>query len=297
MFYVRVLHVKCLCTQILESAYFLREKGIAEESHHQYTQLVQNLEDFIGKTFNDWVSTVEKELFKYLEVPLMSKCQHKHGMIDLSFNKTLLKLFGEMRYWERLRFEVPHYAGGIYKRCEELRMLRENILLIIRDYNRIINSLQPKERALFRERIRSLDKKILPGMTKLTWASDGILFFVIDCRSHAHKIRGMIEGYKFSNRSISANCRKVSEMLLVRLDGKRIYEGNQFEVDQQKHRKNVQHRIKEIHHEILNTMRKTSEVRTAITYGHMSNVSCFSSPSLPPLSFPPSPPPSPSPSQ
>ena len=110
-------------------------------------------------------------------------------MIEATFSKTLLKLFAEMHYWERLRFEVPHYATEIYHQCEDLRILRENVLLIVRDYNRIIGSLQPNERALFRERIKSLDKKIRPGMTKLTWASEGILeYFVNDCRTHAHKV-------------------------------------------------------------------------------------------------------------
>ena len=186
---------------------------------------------------------------------------YRSGMIDATFNRTLLKLLGEMRYWERLRFEVPHYATGIYRRGEDLRVLRENILLIVRDYNRIINSLQPSERSLFRERIRSLDKKIRPGMTKLTWASEGILdYFVNDCRVHAQKVRIMIDNYKASNRSIGANCRKMSEMLLVRLDGKRVYEENEFEEEQHRHRDCVQQKLQQIHNEIVLTMQKTYEV-------------------------------------
>lgn len=109
-------------------------------------------------------------------------------MIYANFSKELLKLFNEMYYWERLRFEVPHYAVDIYRECENLRVLRENVLLVVRDYNKIISSLDFKERALFRERIRSLDKKIRPGMTKLTWASEGIEYFVTECRNQAHRV-------------------------------------------------------------------------------------------------------------
>lgn len=234
---------------------------MGEEAHVQYINLAQSLEEFVGKTFNKWVLTVEKELSKHLEVPLMGKCSSRSGMIEATFNRTLLKLLGEMRYWERLRFEVPHYATGIYRRGEDLRVLRENILLIVRDYNRIINSLQPYERSLFRERIRSLDKKIRPGMTKLTWASEGILdYFVNDCRVHAQKVRIMINNYKASNRFIGANCRKMSEMLLVRLDGKRVYEENEFEKEQHRHRESVEQKLQQIHDEIVHTMTKTYEV-------------------------------------
>lgn len=110
-------------------------------------------------------------------------------MIYTNFSKELLKLFNEMYYWERLRFEVPHYAVDIYRQCDNLRVLRENVLLVVRDYNRILSSLESRERALFRERIRSLDKKIRPGMTKLTWASEGIEYFVTECRNQAHRVR------------------------------------------------------------------------------------------------------------
>ena len=137
----------------LEAANFLHHVGMGEETCQQYQQLAQAIDEFIGKTFNDWVSTVEKELWRYLEVPLMSKAG-RTSTLDLSFSKYLLKLFSEIRYWERLRFEIPHYAHGVYSRCEELRSLRENVLLVVRDYNRIILELSPEERALFRERIR-----------------------------------------------------------------------------------------------------------------------------------------------
>lgn len=187
------------------------------------------------------------------------KC--RHGMIEPRFSKFLLKLFGEMRSWERLRFEVPHYAHGIYSKCEALRILRENVLLIVRDYNRIIASLQPKEQVLFKERIRSLDKKIRPGMTKLTWAAEEVLdYFVNDCRTHAHKVRVIIENYKASNRAIGGSCRKMSETLLVKLDGKKVYEGTEFESEQIRHRSSVQRKLQELHKGIVTVMKKTAEV-------------------------------------
>ena len=102
--------------------------------------------------------------------------------IELGFSNMLQKLFWEMQYWERLRFEVPHYTAPVYSRCEQLRVMRENVLLIVRDYSNIIGSLRPSERSLFREWIRALDRKFHPGFTELTWASEGIQeFFVNDC--------------------------------------------------------------------------------------------------------------------
>lgn len=36
-------------------------------------------------------------------------------------------------------FEIPHYATEVYQKREELRNLRENVLLVVRDYNRYVN--------------------------------------------------------------------------------------------------------------------------------------------------------------
>lgn len=60
-----------LFSKALESAFFLHEKGQGEEAKQQYLQLAAVLEEFIGKNFNDWVVTVEKELTKLLDQPLM----------------------------------------------------------------------------------------------------------------------------------------------------------------------------------------------------------------------------------
>ena len=50
--------------------------------------------------------------------------------------RSLLILFVEIDYWERLLFETPHYVVNVAERSEDLRILRENLLLVARDYNR-----------------------------------------------------------------------------------------------------------------------------------------------------------------
>ena len=54
---------------------------------------------------------------------------------------------------------------------------------------RIIAMLSPDEQALFKERIRFLDKKIHPGLKKLHWALKGAsAIFITECRVHASKV-------------------------------------------------------------------------------------------------------------
>ena len=181
-------------------------------------------------------------------------------MLTSNFSKTLQKLLNEMRCWERLRFEIPHFATDVYQLSEQLRVLRESVMLIVRDYNCVVGSLQPHERSLFRERIRSIDKKIRPGMGKLTWASEGILEYVTECRLHAQRVRALIDSYKSSNRLIAQQCREMSSLLMVRVAGKKVYEEDGFRVEQEQHCASVRQKLHRLHDNIYKTLYRTTEV-------------------------------------
>ena len=45
-------------------------------------------------------------------------------------------------------------------------------------------------------------------------------------------MQDIVDDYKNANLTISKNCKKISEMLLVKIDGKRHYENLEFEEEQ-----------------------------------------------------------------
>ena len=54
---------------------------------------------------------------------------------------------------------------------------------------RIIASLSSEERSMFTERIKFMDRKIQPGLSKLTWATRGVAeVFVQECRQQAARV-------------------------------------------------------------------------------------------------------------
>ena len=80
-----------------------------------------------------------------------------------------------------------------FKLSDKVKLSQQKNAYILCHYliNRIIAVLSSEERGLFRERIRSLDKKIHPGLTKLTWASKGISdYFIGECRNNCSKVKG-----------------------------------------------------------------------------------------------------------
>ncbi|XP_073510575.1 dynein axonemal heavy chain 2 isoform X2 [Phyllobates terribilis] len=245
----------------LANAHFMPRIGVGEESIQEYQQLAQKLDELVRKIFTEWSQLADKQAAKRLDIPLMVRSQEKVGMLDVNFDKNLLKMFVEIHYWERLLFEVPHYVLDIYQRKEDLRNLRENVLLVVRAYNRIIAALSPEERGLFRERIRFLDKKIQPGLTKLQWSSKGASSaFINDCLLHASKIQQIVDNYKASNLSISRCAQMISETLLLHIDGKRVFRDLEFQEVQEEHRRIIHGRLQSLHEDICSLMRATYEV-------------------------------------
>ncbi|XP_075848159.1 dynein axonemal heavy chain 2 [Microtus pennsylvanicus] len=245
----------------LAGAHFLPHIGTGEESVHTYQQMVQAIDELVRKTFQEWTATLDKDCIRRLDTPLLRISQEKAGMLDVNFDKTLLILFVEIDYWERLLFETPHYVMNVAERAEDLRILRENLLLVARDYNRIIAMLSPDEQALFKERIRFLDKKIHPGLKKLHWALKGAsAFFITECRIHASKVQMIVNDFKASTLTIGWKAQEMSEMLLVRITGKRVFRDLEFEEAQREHRMTVQQKLVNLHQDVVNIMTNSYEV-------------------------------------
>ncbi|TRY86536.1 hypothetical protein DNTS_031646 [Danionella cerebrum] len=238
--------------EVLRSAHFLPHVSGEEDVHVMYSKLCQALDEKVRRLFNDWSQNLNLECLSSLDQPLMIRCRGKAGLLDVNFNKNLLKMFSEIHYWERLLFEIPHFVIDVYQRREELHNLRENVLLVVRDYNRIIKALDADELGLFSERIRFLDRKIQPGLSKLLWSTKGTSStFINDCRVHANKVQLMVDEYKAANLACSRLCDQISELLLLHLDGKTVYGEREFQEEQQRHQHTQLLRLTNAHHEII----------------------------------------------
>ncbi|KAM4749227.1 dynein axonemal heavy chain 2 [Rhinophrynus dorsalis] len=247
--------------QCISRAHFMPRIGAGEESVQEYQQLAQKLDELVRKIFTEWSQAADKQAANRLDIPLMARSMEKAGMLDLNFDKNLLKMFVEIHYWERLQFEIPHYVIEINQRKEDLRNLRENVLLVVRAYNRIIAALSQEERSLFRERIRFLDKKIQPGLTKLHWSTKGASnIFINECLLHAGRVQQIVDNYKLANVNISRCAQLISESLLLQIDGKTVFRDLEFQEMQEEHRRSVQSRLQSLHDEICAVMRATYEV-------------------------------------
>ncbi|KAA3679117.1 dynein heavy chain, axonemal [Paragonimus westermani] len=247
--------------QNLDQAFFLPLNAAGINEHRQQcSHTLAAIEDLTRKTFLEFQATSDPDPLKALETPVLIRSATHNGLIEPNFCPSILKLLNELHYWVRLGVEIPPVAAEAFRRRPELRYLIEVILLVARDYNRIMNSLNAEERALFRERIKILDKKIAPGFTKLRWTVKGLVdMFVNEVRLQAAKLQGKVDDYKATNDDIKENCEQIAQTLLIRLDANRVYENTEFDDCQCAHRQITKAKLLELHDGIVQKMREVKE--------------------------------------
>lgn len=244
----------------------------AEDARAQCSQLESALEEYIRRCYGNWVQTVESGLAKYLDNSLMVRAQNvldehldtslvrradrtqESGPLESNFDKTLLRLFNEVTYWTSLRYEIPFVAMEIAQHKERFRVLRENVMLVVRDYNAILAVLSKEERRLFQEQLHGLDKKMTPGLSKLKWNSNGITSYIRECRKHCSDVRAIVLNFKQAKEQIYRACRNVSAMALVQIRKKAVYAEAEFQGEQRAHADKVRRALEATHSEVKTTM-------------------------------------------
>ncbi|XP_047186413.1 dynein axonemal heavy chain 2 isoform X2 [Scophthalmus maximus] len=238
--------------EVLHKAHFITESYSSKQVLLTYGQMVHVMDEIVLKNFSEWTHNLDGQYLKRLQNPLLVRCKENPAKLDVNFDIGLLNLFSEVDYWDQQGFELPQCVYSIYQEREELRCLRERARLLIKSYNRVIRMLSPEELGLFRERIRLMDKKIHPGLTKIPWTSKTAAnTFIRDCLQYVEKVQVIVDSYKVSNLSISSLCSQMSETLLVRLDGRNVYSDLEFEDNQKAHQRSQRQILLSAHRDII----------------------------------------------
>ncbi|KAG6966781.1 hypothetical protein JG688_00006600 [Phytophthora aleatoria] len=269
-----------------------------DESQNAYDGLRLVINEYIQRKYHDWIEDLNtlgnSNMNSRLENPLMTKTgadpdaapasvnlnthnkdanalqntektligRAKKGFLHCNFDRPLLNLFAEVHYWQYFNGEIqiPYMAHDICNQKEQLRVLREHVMLVVRDYNRILLDLSSTERRLFEDIIRKLDRRIQPGLQKLTWVSKGIVeWYVADCRKHCETTYKIVQEFQENKDIVMKNCKMISGLMHIFIERNTIYDDGVFEAKQVIHRKTIEKQLREACQTISSTMTATYE--------------------------------------
>jgi len=103
--------------------------------------------------------------------------------------------------------------------------------------DQVLTALDPEERKLFSDRIRTRDRRITPGVAKLTWLSDKhtLEFYFKEARKHCRIADACVSEFKAGVAQIEALCKGIAEGLLINVEKKKLYDLTEFEAVQAAH--------------------------------------------------------------
>jgi dynein heavy chain len=174
---------------------------------------------------------------------------------------------------------------------ERYRCLREKVLALVRAYNEILSQLTPQERRLFSERLVFLDRKIGPGLSKLTWNAKAQLdVYLKETKRHCADASKLVSAFH-GNKALLAkscrqvhvssrqgcscsspcpackcsprrlrSCRQIASSPLVSLRKKHVYPQELFISEQSAHQGSVKGKLQDVHKQMKALMRSTHEI-------------------------------------
>lgn len=159
----------------------------------------------------------------------------KGGLLESNFDCDLHKVMVEVAYWTKLGTQgfvpVPHQVSRLLHRREHFRILRENVMLIVRDYNTIIYTVSEKERHLFKEHLDMLDRTIEPGIRRHKWHTSADNF-VYACRKECQDVFLSVKKFQSNVQKIYAEFENIATTTLTDIH-KKLYLLSEFSRQQE----------------------------------------------------------------
>ena len=155
--------------------------------------------------------------------------------VQVNFDRVLLAFIDEVEGFQRLQgLNAPAASAKaedfILNHKERLRVYRENVMMVARDYNEVLDMLSEFETLLFAEHLAAINGSITRGLRILKWSSQGILdTFVKECKTKCAAVKARIVQYKTANRAVRKRLAAVcSRLRVISFDSKRVLELQEF---------------------------------------------------------------------
>ena len=271
----------------IDSLFFIPEHPNKQEALDKYEKLHQALDSFITKTqFDLWNKEISDRLDlenidDKLKSPLLIRTENVKdklpdslmnnpifakskdgGFLESNFDKTLLKTLSEGTYWTKLQTQgmvtVNHSVSKLLSQKEALRTMRENVMIIVRDYNKIIESIDIEQKKLFKEHLSDLDRVIENGMTKYKWNSSANAFLA-NSRFHCVEVFNKVKRFQKNNKVIKNEYEMMGRTTLTSI-GKDLYLLKVFLDEQEKVLKNKEDRFSSSFEKINKFLIETYEI-------------------------------------
>ncbi|XP_054274165.1 dynein axonemal heavy chain 2 [Macrosteles quadrilineatus] len=201
----------------VNEAQWLKYCQIEEDVRNQYKKLMASLKETVLSHHRRWMSFTSPNISRRFMRSLLTWSTKRPGLLEVNIDRKLLKTLEEAKLWIQMEFRVPAHVDMVLEKHNELLLLYRSVEAVMMDYNRIISALSDQERMLFRELIKECNRKIIPGITKLTWNTDMADVYVSECCVHLEFLQKFVDDYKSCNVEVVKLCEKICDTPLINI--------------------------------------------------------------------------------
>ncbi|XP_030749874.1 dynein heavy chain 2, axonemal [Sitophilus oryzae] len=210
-------HRLSILKKLFDDAGWMMPCSISKEVFAQYEKLISSIDDKVFNLYRKWVDKIGEDVGLRLQTPLMCRSVTKPGLLECNIDRSILKIFNEAKCWDTLGYEIPTYVKSVYTKADNIKFVYECVLNVVLDYNKIISSLSDEERLLFKPLISNVEKKISPGLSKLTWGTEIGDEYIAECSNTTAELQSFVDDYKQCNLQVVAICEKLCDTPLINL--------------------------------------------------------------------------------
>ncbi|KOC70969.1 Dynein-1-beta heavy chain, flagellar inner arm I1 complex [Habropoda laboriosa] len=212
--------------EVLEQAMWMPYCSLSEDLYYQHDLLKKSIGDLVADIHSRWIHEVGENPRARLDRFLMRRSDPKSGLLECNIDPNILKVCRETGFWIALKFTIPVHIQIVYDkyiflfffsyRVDKVRAKRKRIY-------RVFAALSMTERELFRELIYQLDRKINPGLNRLTWNTEYVDAYIEDCFNQTANLQEFIDVYKESNQEIVRICEKICDTPMINIKPNHTY--------------------------------------------------------------------------
>ena len=98
-------------------------------------------------------------------------------------------------------------------------------MIVVRDYNAIIDYMDSTEKKLFAEHLEATDKIIQPGITRFKWSSKSNVdsFLGRSCKGSCAELYNKLKMFKANTEKIGLKCQEIASKMFININKKKPY--------------------------------------------------------------------------
>lgn len=198
-----VLHIKLnKCERmkdLLMNAHYLPKVPIGEEKLKMYELAVENIKKQIENYNNEWSSNINAQPVSYLARFLINRSPTHGGLLECNIDRNFLPIFEEAKYFDFIEVTLSAVIVQTIPKAKKIANIFNKVVNVILLHNKILCSLSDKERLLFKEHIRLMDRKLSPGLFRLTYNDELTNDYITECLKHLDELQHFLDIYKAIN--------------------------------------------------------------------------------------------------